>query len=159
VSDRPAPEAFELQALLDAAVDAVVLINHRGIIEVFNHSATRLFGYGSDEVLGRNVKILMTASDSERHDSHLENHVRTGIPHIIGTAREVQARRKDGSLFPAFLSVGRISGCDPRASSAFFRTLHYKSMHWQQSNERATAPLSILKLPRPCLWPWTLLTG
>ena len=123
MSDRPAPEAFELQALLDAAVDAVVLINHRGIIEVFNHSATRLFGYGSDEVLGRNVKILMTASDSERHDSHLENHVRTGIPHIIGTAREVQARRKDGSLFPAFLSVGRISGCDPPRFVGFLQDL------------------------------------
>ena len=111
--DRSASEAFELQALLDAAVDAVILVNHRGIIEVFNHSATRLFGYAPDEVLGRNVKILMPASDSEHHDTYLENYIRTGIAHIIGAGREVHARRKDGSLFPAFLSVGRIAGYDP----------------------------------------------
>ena len=121
--DRVTSQAFELEALLDAAVDAVILINHRGIIEVFNHSASRLFGYDPDEVLGRNVKILMTESDSERHDSYLETYVRTGMAHIIGTGREVGARRKDGSLFPAFLSVGRIAGCDPPRFVGFLQDL------------------------------------
>lgn len=123
MSDRSDRQAFELQALLDAAVDAVILINHRGIIEVFNHSATRLFAYASDEVVGRNVNVLMTGSDHERHDGYLENYVRTGVAHIIGTGREVEARRKDGSVFPAFLSVGRIAGCDPPRFVGFIQDL------------------------------------
>lgn len=121
MSDQPISRAFELQALLDAAVDAVILISHVGTIEVFNHSATRLFGYSPGEVLGRNVKMLMTGRDHEHHDSYLARHLQTGVAHIIGTGRQVQARRKDGSLFPAFLSVGRIAGADPPRFVGFIR--------------------------------------
>jgi two-component system, LuxR family, sensor kinase FixL len=130
VSDRLTSRGFELQALLDAAVDAVIIINHGGIIEVFNHSATRLFGYAPDEVLGRNVKMLMTGADVERHDSYLEQYLRTGITHIIGTGREVLGRRKDGSLFPAFLSVGRIAGSDPPRFVGFIQdvTLRHQTL-------------------------------
>lgn len=130
MSDRPTAKSFELKALLDAAVDAVILISHGGIIEVFNHSATRLFGYAPDEVLGRNVKMLMTGPDVARHDGYLEHYLRTGVAHIIGTGREVQARRKDGSLFPAFLSVGRIAGSDPPRFVGFIQdvTLRHQAL-------------------------------
>jgi two-component system, LuxR family, sensor kinase FixL len=140
VPDRPTSQSFELQALLDAAVDAVVLISHVGIIEVFNHSARRLFGYSPDEVLGRNVKMLMTGRDLEQHDSYLERYLRTGVSHIIGTGREVQARRKDGSLFPAFLSVGRIAGSDPPRFVGFIQdiTLRHQALAAvQRESDRA----------------------
>jgi two-component system, LuxR family, sensor kinase FixL len=123
VLDRPTSQSFELQALLDAAVDAVILINHLGIIEVFNHSATRLFGYSPDEALGRNVKMLMTGPDREQHDDHLARYLQTGVPHIIGSGREVQARRKDGTQFAAFLSVGRIAGSDPPRFVGFIQDI------------------------------------
>ena len=99
----PADSTPELQAVLDASVDGVVIINARGIIERFNRSAERMFGYDAADVVGRNVSLLMTGTDGAQHDGHLERYLNTGIPHIIGVGREVDARRRDGSVFPAFL--------------------------------------------------------
>lgn len=113
--------SHELQALLDAAVDAVVLIDHRGAISAFNRSAERLFGYSAAELMGRNVSILMPESYRIEHDGYLERYARTGIPHIIGVGREVEALRKDGTTFPAFLSVGRVAGSEPPRFVGFIR--------------------------------------
>ena len=103
----------ELQALLNAAVDAIVVIDHRGIVESFNPGAERLFGYSASAVLGRNVSLLMTDADRGLHDAYLQRHQRTGKARIIGIGREVRARRADGSDFTAQLSVGQISGAEP----------------------------------------------
>jgi two-component system sensor kinase FixL len=109
----PEPAHPELQSLLDATVDAVILIDARGTIETFNRAGERLFGYAADEVIGCNVNILMTAVDRDAHDGYMARYLRTSVPHIIGIGREVDARRKDGSVFPVFLSVGRVQGSDP----------------------------------------------
>jgi two-component system sensor kinase FixL len=98
--------AKALQAILDAAVDGVVLIDHRGLIKAFNRSAERLFGYTAAEVLGRNVGVLMSEAEGAQHDRHIARYLETGEPHIIGRGREVLARRKSGASFPIFLSVG-----------------------------------------------------
>ncbi len=111
----------EIQALLDAAVDAVVIIDHRGTITAFNRSAERLFGYTSEEAIGSNVRILMPEPWRQEHDSYLERYGHTGIPHIIGVGREVEGQRKDGSRFPAFLSVGRVAESDPPRFVGFVR--------------------------------------
>ena len=103
----------EFRALLDVAVDAVIIIDHQGIIEAFNGAAERLFGYEATEALGTNVSRLMPEPQRGQHDGHLARYLRDGIPHIIGIGREVEARRKDGSIFPVALSVGRIPGSDP----------------------------------------------
>jgi two-component system sensor kinase FixL len=108
-----AKSSKELQALLDAAVDGVVVIDHRGSIQSFNRSAERLFGYGAQEIIGRSVSVLMGKEDGIAHDGHLQRYVTTRVPHIIGKGREVNAMRKDGSLFPAFLSVGAVAGEEP----------------------------------------------
>ena len=67
----PDDPSSELQALLDAAVDAVILIDARGHIEVFNRSAERLFGYAAAEVIGLNVSVLMIGKDQQRHDAYI----------------------------------------------------------------------------------------
>jgi two-component system, LuxR family, sensor kinase FixL len=103
----------ELQALLDAAVDGIILINHSGLIEAFNRSAEHLFGYESSEIIGQNVSLLMTENDRGAHDGYLASYVATRVSHIIGKGREINARRKDGSEFPALLSVGVIVGTEP----------------------------------------------
>jgi len=115
--------SVEAEALFDATVDAIILINHHGIIEAFNASAERLFGYKAEEVLGRNVKLLMTDRDSASHDAYLERYLRTGVPHIIGMGRDVTARAKDGHEFPGLLSVGRIAGSDPPRFVGFIHDL------------------------------------
>ena len=98
--------AKALQAILDAAVDGVVLIDHRGLIKAFNRSAERLFGYTAAEVLGRSVGVLMSEAERGQHDRHIRRYLETGEPHIIGRGREVLAQRKSGASFPIFLSVG-----------------------------------------------------
>jgi two-component system sensor kinase FixL len=102
----------ELQALLDAAVDAIVVISHLGSIQSFNRAAERLFGYQGREVIGSNVSILMTNEDRHAHDDYLARFVATRVPHIIGKGREVDAKRKDGTVFPALLCVGAIAGSE-----------------------------------------------
>ena len=126
LSDR----SRDLQALLDATVDAVIIIDHRGQVEIFNRSAERLFGYRSAEVIGQNVNMLMTQQDEHSHDDYMRRYRSTGVPHIIGIGREVDARRKDGSNFPAFLSVGRIAGTEPPRFVGFLHdiTLRRESM-------------------------------
>lgn len=110
----------ELQPLLDAAVDAVVLIDNLGRIQSFNRSSEQLFGYRAQEVLGRSVDLLMVAADRDTHDGHLNRYLSTRVPHIIGKRREVSARRKDGSVFAAFLAVGVLTDAEaPRFVGIF----------------------------------------
>ncbi|HEY1873241.1 MAG TPA: PAS domain S-box protein [Steroidobacteraceae bacterium] len=112
-----------LQAILDAAVDGVVLIDHRGLIKAFNRSAERLFGYTAAEVLGRNVGILMTDADQAQHNQHIRRYLESGVPHIIGRGREVIAQRKGGVSFPIFLSVGVLPHEDTPQFLGFIRDL------------------------------------
>lgn len=93
-------------ALMEAAVDAIIVIDQYGRIEEFNPAAQRMFGYDADEVLGHNVSILMPAQYAGDHDRYLQHYNSTGEARIIGIGREVQARRQDGSVFPIDLSVG-----------------------------------------------------
>jgi two-component system sensor kinase FixL len=113
----------ELQALMDAAVDAVILIDGRGQIDGLNKSAQRLFGFSVEELRGKNVSMLMPEPDRSAHDSYLARYAVTGVPHIIGVGREVEAQRKDGSIFPVFLSVGRVPGVEPPRFVGFVRDI------------------------------------
>jgi two-component system sensor kinase FixL len=100
----------ELQALLDACVDAVVIIDHLGAIETFNRTACRIFGYTEAEIVGRNVSTLMPEPDRRQHGEYLARYLRTEEARIIGFGREVMAQRRDGSQFPASIAIGRIDG-------------------------------------------------
>lgn len=103
----------ELSALLDAAVDGIIIIDHLGMIRGFNRAAERLLGFTSNEILGQNVSVLMDDANRGTHDAFLARYVESRVPHIIGIGRDVTVRRKDGSLFPAHLSVGTIEGEEP----------------------------------------------
>jgi PAS domain S-box-containing protein len=111
--------AAELKALLDAAVDGVFIIDHRGCITTFNAAAERLFGYASAEILGQHINALMPEPYRSGHDAYMHNYERTGKARIIGIGREVAAQRRDGTVFPAALAVGEIAGSDPKRYVGF----------------------------------------
>lgn len=98
---------------MDAAVDAVVVIDHRGIITAINDSTSRMFGYRADELLGENVSVLMPDPDRSDHDGYIARYLETREPRIIGIGREVNARRRDGTIFPIRLSVGQVADAVP----------------------------------------------
>lgn len=102
-------QAKHTQTILDNMVDGLFTINANGIIQSANHAATRIFGYESEELLGRNVSMLMPSPHREAHDSYLRNYQSTGVARIIGTDREVEGQREDGSLFPMELRVSEIT--------------------------------------------------
>src|SRR5262245_17853465 len=85
----------DLQAVMEAAVDAIILMDHRGFVSAFNRSAERLFGYAAAEVVGCNISTLMPEPYRSEHDAYLERYAATRVPHIIGIGREVEAQRKD----------------------------------------------------------------
>jgi PAS domain S-box-containing protein len=94
-----------LRAVVDTAVDAIVVIGERGIVQSFNRSAETIFGYHADEVVGRNVSTLMGGEHAAHHDGYLAAYLRTGERKIIGVGREVEGRRKDGSRVPLDLAI------------------------------------------------------
>jgi two-component system sensor kinase FixL len=100
--------AARLRAIVDTIADGVILIDARGHILLFNPACETLFGYGADEVIGRNIKMLMPPSDRDEHDRFLADYRPTGIPRIVGARREVSGQRKDGTQFPLTLSVGEV---------------------------------------------------
>jgi two-component system sensor kinase FixL len=113
----------QLLAIMDAAVDAVVLIDHAGLIQAINGAGEALFGWLPGQLLGCNVNVLMTAPDRSAHDGYLARYLQTGESRIIGRGREVRGQRRDGSIFPAHLSVGRVAGTDPPQFVGFIRDI------------------------------------
>jgi len=96
------------RSVVDTALDGIILINERGIIEFCNAATQRIFGYAAGEMLGNNIKMLMPEPYHSQHDGYLHRFVHTGEARIIGMGREVTGLRKDGTTFPMDLSVGEM---------------------------------------------------
>ncbi len=97
-----------LRTILENIVDGVITINEQGIIESFNRTAEQIFGYPVEEVLGKNVNILMPEPYRSQHDNYLTNSQRGHIKKVIGVGRELQGQHKDGSTFPVDLAVSEM---------------------------------------------------
>jgi two-component system sensor kinase FixL len=113
----------ELRALLDAAVDAIVMIDEQERITTFNAAAERLFGYKAAEVVGKGVELLMPEPHRSAHHDYVHRYIETGERHIIGIGRETEGKRANGETFPIALSVGEGRGPAGRRFVAIIRDL------------------------------------
>ncbi len=96
------------KALLNSAVDAIITIDSGGIIQSVNPATERIFGYGPEELIGQNVKLLMPEPHRSHHDRYLQHYLTTGQARVIGIGRETMAVRKDGYQFPIELTVTEV---------------------------------------------------
>lgn len=113
-----------LIAIIENAIDGIITIDDRGLIENINPAALQLFGFETrEELLGKNVSVLMPEPDKKRHDSYISNYEKTGHKKIIGIGREVTGQRKDGSTFPFRLGVSEIKFTDKRIYTGFIHDL------------------------------------
>jgi two-component system, LuxR family, sensor kinase FixL len=126
------------RAIVESAVDGIIVIDTQGRIEAFNHAAERLFGYQEPEVLGRNVSMLMPPPYRDQHDSYLARYLSTSDPRVIGTGREVTGRRRDGSDFPLHLSVGETSLGGERKFTGILHDLTERVRIEEQLREHAS---------------------
>jgi two-component system sensor kinase FixL len=115
------------QAVLDTARDAIISIDTEGHITLFNQAAASIFGYTAEEVLGANVTVLMPSPYRDEHDQYLQNYQDTGMARAIGRIREVEARRKNGEVFPIELSVSEARIGDQVIYTAIIRDVSERS--------------------------------
>jgi len=97
-----------LRRILEPVVDGIITIDSRGTIETFNRAAEIIFGYKVEEVLGRSINTLMPEPHRSRHSQYLARYLSGGQSSVIGQGREVEAMRKDGSIFPCDLAVSEM---------------------------------------------------
>jgi two-component system, LuxR family, sensor kinase FixL len=97
-----------LAAILNTAVDAIVTIDERGTVLHVNRAFGKLFGFTSEEIVGKNISMLMPEPDRSAHDGYLQKYMQTGKAAIIGVGRQVLGQRKDGSLIPVDLAVSEV---------------------------------------------------
>ncbi len=100
--------AQRLEGIIDAAIDGIITIDSKGLIETINPSAATQFGYTPEEVFGQNISMLMPEPHRTAHDGYIGRYLETKKARIIGIGREVMGRKKDGSLFPFQLAVSEV---------------------------------------------------
>jgi two-component system sensor kinase FixL len=113
----------ESHAILDTVVDAIIIINESGTIEIFNQAACRMFGYTVAEAVGHDVSMLMPTPHRQQHQSYIDRYLETHEPRVIGLGRELTGERKDGTRFPISLAVSEINLAGERRFTGIVRDL------------------------------------
>ncbi len=113
----------QTQAILETAVDGIITIDEQGIVHLFNSAAERVFGFSADEVLGKNISMLVPSPHKQRHDDYLARYVRTGEGRVVGQRREVEGQCKDESVIPLEAGVSEVELPGRRLFTGFFRDI------------------------------------
>ena len=100
-----AGEVIRTQAIMNAVVDGLITIDHAGVIETFNPAAGRIFGYAVEDVIGRNIGMLVPEPYHSAPDGYPTGDLGTADVKVIGLGREIRGQRRDGSVFPIDLGV------------------------------------------------------
>lgn len=121
-----------LKSVLETVPDAMIVIDTAGIMHSFSATAETLFGYSADEVVGRNVSMLMPEPYSGQHDGYIGRYLATGEKRIIGIGRLAVGLRRDGSTFPMELAVGEMRSGEQRFFTGFVRDISERQANKQR---------------------------
>lgn len=121
--DELTEKELRLRSIIDNISDAIITIDHRGKIESFNLAAERIFGYTQTETLGKNVSMLMPEPYHSEHDVYIRQYLKTGVKHVIGMRREVQGKRKDGTLFDIEFTVTELQLGEQKMFTALLKDI------------------------------------
>jgi PAS domain S-box-containing protein len=131
--ERRREEEAKYRAIIDTAVDGIAVIDEHGIIRSFNGAAERLFGYRAEEVIGKNIRLLMPEPYRNEHDEYITTYKRTGIAKVIGIGREVSGCRKDNTIFPLEIAIAEWCSEGHRFFAGTMRDIS----HRKKAEERA----------------------
>ena len=136
----------QLQSILDTVPEAMIVIDDRGIMRSFSMTAEQLFGWSANEVIGKNVSILMPTPHRQEHDAYLRRYLSTGERRIIGIGRIVVGERKDGSTFPMELAVGEAQVGTDRFFTGFVRDLTERRSQERRMHELQSELVHVSRL-------------
>lgn len=140
-----------LRAVVDTAVDGIITIDEKGMIQTVNPAVARIFGYSPEELIGRNVRILMPEPYQAEHDGYLSAYIKTGIKKIIGMGREVRGKRKNGSVFPLDLAVSETKLADRRIFTGILRDVTQRVEAEEELARRARQQAAVAVLGQHAL--------
>lgn len=136
---------YKYETILENILSPVILANDELIIEYVNNAVTSVFGYEKNELIGKNVKMLMTHSIAEKHDKYLSNYKESNKPKIIGTlGRRVEGKTKDGKVIRLVLTINEINENDKRYFTASFQNIE-TLMHEQDEKIKIMETVSKTK--------------
>ena len=124
-----------MRGIVETAADAIITINEQGIIQSYNSSAERVFGYSPEEAIGHNVSLLMPSPHHEQHDASLARYLAGTPSHIFGKSRELLGKRKDGSIFPMELAVSEVKLGMRRSFTGIVRDISDRKQAEQELRE------------------------
>lgn len=113
----------KINSIIQAAVDGIITIDTRGVIEMVNPSAARLFEYEEHELIGQKINVLMPEPDQSAHDRYMQHYHSTGEKRIIGIGREVSGLTKSGKVFPLYLSISEVQLTDRKVYTGFIHDI------------------------------------
>ena len=114
----------KLEAIVENVADAFITINEFGQMQTFNQAAENMFGYRSEEVVGKNVAMLMPSEHANRHDNYLSSYTKTGKTSIMGVGRELEGRKKDGSQFAIHLAISEVETSQGKIYTGIIRDIN-----------------------------------
>ena len=135
------------RSIVENMIDGLITIDEQGTIISFNPASTKIFGYEPDEIIGKNVSLLMPDPFQSNHDNYLKSYQESGIKNMIGSRRESSGKRKDGSVFPIDIGVGEINVNGDRIFSGVIRDITEQKQMEKMKNEFVSTVSHELRTP------------
>lgn len=133
-------------AILGASPNAIITINEKGMVDTFNPAAEQIFGYESDEITGQNISLLMSEEHGDKHDTYLDNYLKTGLKKVIGKRLEVTAKRKNGELFPIEIGISEVTLKDAKFFTAIIMDITERKKAEEKLRQRTEDLEKFMKL-------------